>query len=140
MKFFFELALTPIVGYLVEYKKVSSLEWSQVNLKEPTNTLIVQGLEIRTKYHFRLSARNQIGSSVPSTLFEVYETLGKVYFCFTCFIFFLFSFFFSCFFFFFFFFHFLFCFCFCFCFWVVFFFFFFLVYLVCLFVCLLPRF
>ena len=68
---------TPIIGYLIEYKVVSSSKWSQINLQESTNTHILRGLVNRTKYHFRLSARNKIGSSVPSTLSEVYKTLGK---------------------------------------------------------------
>ena len=97
---------TPIVGYLIEYKVVSSSEWSQVKLKESTNTHILRGLNNRTKYHFRLSARNQIGSSVPSTLSEVYETLGKFIFVllvslFVFLFFFVFNFFFNVFFFFF---------------------------------------
>ena len=68
---------TRIVGYLVEYKDVSSLKWSEVNLKEPKNTCIVRGLVNRTKYQFRVSAENQVGSSIPSISTNVCETLGN---------------------------------------------------------------
>ena len=71
---------TPIISYLVEYKGMSTSEWAKVNVEESMNTYIVQGLVTRTKYHFRVSARNEVGSSKPSILSEVYETLGKLIF------------------------------------------------------------
>ena len=73
---------TPLIGYLIEYLNLSNSEWSKVNLKECTNPKFVRGLENRTKYRFRVSAQNQVGSSTPSILSDVYETLGKACFYF----------------------------------------------------------
>ena len=66
-----------IIGYLIEYKNLSSSEWCEVNLKGSTNTYIFRGLGNRTKYQFRVSSLNQVGSSSPSILSNVYETLGN---------------------------------------------------------------
>ena len=68
---------TPIIGYLIEFKAVSALEWSKVNVKKATNTHTFRGLDNRKSYQFRVSARNKVGLSLPSILSQVYETLGK---------------------------------------------------------------
>ena len=69
---------TPITGYLLEYKDKRSSEWVKVHIDKPTDTQVVKGLVTKTKYQFRITAKNQVGMSIPSTFSEVYETPGKV--------------------------------------------------------------
>ena len=71
---------TPITGYLLEYKKVTSSQLAKVYLDKPTDNHVVQGLVSRTKYQFRIMAQNQVGWSIPSDFSEVYETLGNFFF------------------------------------------------------------
>ena len=71
---------TPITGYLLEYKYKGSSEWVKIYLKKPTDTQVVKRLATKTKYHFRVTAKNQVGMSNPSTFSDVYETLGKICF------------------------------------------------------------
>ena len=71
---------TSITGYLLEYKAMPNSKWVELHLEKPTNTQVVKGLVTKTKYQFRIAAKNQVGMSISSTLSEVYETLGKVCF------------------------------------------------------------
>ena len=50
---------SPITGYLVEYKQVSSPEWVKCNFKEKFNkkSILVKDLHEKTEYQFRVSAK-----------------------------------------------------------------------------------
>ena len=68
---------SPIIRYLLEYKEKASSVWITVNLNEFShNTTIVNGLEEKTQYEFRVYAENEVGLSKVSTASEVYKTLG----------------------------------------------------------------
>ena len=68
---------TPISGYLVELKEMSSTEWTPVKMDKYTNTTIaVADLCEKTQYQFRVSAENHIGLGSYSTPSDLYKTLG----------------------------------------------------------------
>ena len=70
---------TPIISYLVEYKAVSSTEWIQCKLVKSTETtILVNDLQEKTQYQFRVSAENQVGLGSYSTSSDLYKTLGKL--------------------------------------------------------------
>ena len=69
---------TPIIGYLIEYKKSSSTNWVRVSMHRSTDaTIIANDLHENTQYQFRVSAENQIGLGSCSTSSNWYKTLGR---------------------------------------------------------------
>ena len=69
---------TPITGYIVDHKKVSSSDWSKVNLDVALGTALeITGLEMGSKYHFRVAAKNKVGVGPYSETSVAYATLGK---------------------------------------------------------------
>ena len=68
----------PITGYIVDYQAVSSSHWSKVNLDVALGTsLEITGLEMGSKYHFRVAAKNKVGVGPYSETSVPYTTLGK---------------------------------------------------------------
>ena len=69
---------TPITGYLIEYKIVTSTEWVLVNATKSTDTtIVVKGLEENSEYIFRVYAENEVGLSDASLPSDVQRTLGR---------------------------------------------------------------
>ena len=69
---------TPITGYTVEFKAISSTDWTIVKMVKITNTTVVAGdLCEKTQYQFRVSAENQIGMGSYSLSSDWYKTLGS---------------------------------------------------------------
>ena len=68
-----------IIGYIVEYKAVTSTTWTKVNnLNKTTDTsIVVSDLLEKTYYQFRVTAENQIGLGNCSKASVVYRTLGR---------------------------------------------------------------
>ena len=75
---------TPILGYFVEYKRLSYTEWTMVNQNYLTSTsIVVNNLHENNQYKFRVVAKNRIGLGSFSTPSDLYNTLGDftVSFC-----------------------------------------------------------
>ena len=69
---------TPITGYIVEDKEVSSSQWCKVNLDVALGTTLeITGLKMNSEYHFRVAAKNMIGVGPYSDTLGPYTTLGK---------------------------------------------------------------
>ena len=69
---------TPITGYLIECKIVTSTEWILVNASKSTDTTkVVNGLEENSEYIFRVYAENEVGLSDASLPSDVHRTLGR---------------------------------------------------------------
>ncbi|KAJ4429601.1 hypothetical protein ANN_21787, partial [Periplaneta americana] len=57
---------SPIIEYIVERREVNKKAWQKVGVTSAEETNIeVTGLKANTSYHFRVTARNDIGSSIP---------------------------------------------------------------------------
>ena len=68
----------PITGYIFDYQAVSSSHWSKVNVDVALGTTLeVNGLNMGTKYHFRVAAKNKVGFGPYSETSIAYATLGK---------------------------------------------------------------
>ena len=69
---------TPLKGYIVDHKEVSSSHWNKVNLDVALGTTLeITGLKMETKYHFRVAAKNKVGVGPCSETSIAYTTLGK---------------------------------------------------------------
>ncbi|PSN52174.1 Titin [Blattella germanica] len=57
---------SPLIEYIVERREVNKKAWQKIGVTTAEETSIeVTGLKANTSYHFRVTARNDIGSSVP---------------------------------------------------------------------------
>lgn len=55
-----------IIEYVVEYKKTSEKTWNYVGTTNGDEThILVQKLKRKTKYNFKICARNEAGLSLP---------------------------------------------------------------------------
>ncbi len=64
---------SPIIGYTVERKDVSSTRWSRVNRELVSETTMkVTGLMERSEYMFRVIAENKAGPGPPSESSDIY--------------------------------------------------------------------
>jgi hypothetical protein len=62
---------SPVIDYLIEYKLDSSGTWSTFShVPSVATNQIVTGLVGNLLYDFRVSAKNVVGNSVPSNIFE----------------------------------------------------------------------
>ena len=62
---------SPVIDYLIEYKLDSSGTWSTFShVPSVATNQIVTGLTGNLLYNFRVSAKNVVGNSVPSNIFE----------------------------------------------------------------------
>ena len=70
---------SPITGYQVEYKSVSSLRWVKVAFTDNSTytSMLVNDLKEKTEYQFRVSAQNQFGLGSCSKPSVSYKTLGR---------------------------------------------------------------
>ena len=69
---------TGITGYLVEYKCLTSQEWTLVNSSKSTDTTkVVKGLKENSEYVFRVYAENEVGLSDTSVASDLHRTLGR---------------------------------------------------------------
>ncbi len=72
---------SPIIGYTVERKDVTSSRWIQVNSDLVSETsLLVKGLTERSEYQFRVIAENKAGpgpASEPSDVYMAKPPYGK---------------------------------------------------------------
>ena len=59
---------SPLTGYIIEKKEVSSNRWIRVETVKPNVlTCVVPNLNEGSDYHFRVMAENKIGVSEPLT-------------------------------------------------------------------------
>ena len=65
---------SPIINYVVEYRKTGEKDWTLVPGDVVSTTYLVEDLTPRTSYRFRISAVNKIGSSRPSRFSGLVET------------------------------------------------------------------
>ena len=75
---------SPILGYTVECKDTTSIQWRKVNSDSVKETsCVVADLMVNSKYQFRVCAENKAGVGPPSKVSDIYQAkppYGNYYF------------------------------------------------------------